>query len=72
MKYTKRINVKDGIKLIPSNINFILSDSLRILKLENGKKNKTIKLARINGELMVNPLELNKKLEQLLWVNIQK
>ena len=66
MKYTKRINVKDGIKLIPSNINFILSDSLRILKLENGKKNKTIKLARINGELMVNPLELNKKLEQLL------
>lgn len=64
------VSVEYGIiNLIPSNINFILSDSLRILKLKNKNgKSRVIKLTRINNGLMVAPSIIKKYCEELKWL----
>lgn len=60
------INVEDGINYIPSNINIVYSPSLRILKLKNNGKSRSLKLTSAYGELLVSPTKLNKYIEELL------
>lgn len=61
----KRVSIEEGIDMIPTSIDFTLSLSLRVLRLNKDNKNRVIRLAEINDETLVSSVLLRKYIEEL-------
>lgn len=62
----KRVSIDKGISMIPNSINYILSESLMVLRIYTNKKKRVVKLSKINGEILISSVELQKYIKELI------